>query len=185
VFDSLDIVERSVSEALLSTTSTEYTDDATYVQYQYLFPRAADVPNRSIRRELRASENAIDADAADVRSVGRRAVVDLRLGPPTGTQTTPVVTWGADYDAREPSVTLRHEAGTPVDAADLVVRTGPVDEVGGLAGDPDGPQFSDEYDVVAPGDSLRLPVDGSDELLRIQYRPTDKRASVIFSYSLP
>ena len=185
VFDSLGIVERSVSEALLSSTALEYTDEASYFQYQYLFPRPADVPRRAIRRELRASETALDADAVDVRSAGRRAVVDLRTDPPTGSRAAPVVTWGVDYDARASSVTLRHEAGTPIDAAELIVRVGTVEEVDGLPDDLDDPQFSDEYDVVEPGDSLRLPAGGDDELVRIEYRHADRRTSVLLSYNLP
>jgi hypothetical protein len=185
VFDSLGIVERSVSGALLSSTSLAYADEASYFQYQYLFPRAASVPRRGIRRELRASEIALDADAVDIRSAGRRAVVDVRTDPPTETRPAPVVTWGVDYDAREPSVTIGHEAGTPVNAAALSVRIGTVDEVSGLPDDPDGPQFSEEYDVVEPGDTLRLPADEDDELLRVQYRHADQRTSALLSYNLP
>lgn len=185
--DGLELGLEATADAAIAAMSHAYRDDAMYVRAQYLFADAGDVPERRIRRELRASETAVEADAADVRTDGRLATVELRLdyADELDAPGPPLVTWGASHDPGSGVVTLRHEAGESVDADRLDVSVRGEDGESGLLDEPDGRQFADAYDAVEPGDALEVPVAPGDHTVRIVFRPGDRSASVVFAYEIP
>lgn len=187
VFDGLTVVSGPTADALSTSFSHAYDDDVLYAQSQYLFGTSEDVPERGLRRELRASELAVDADAVDIRTEGRRAIVELRLDSPAegGDWRTPLITWGAAYDADDGTVTLRHEAGEPVDADQLRVYTGQTGGSPGFPGDPAERQFRDEHGTVAPDDALEIAVGEDVASVSIRFQPTEDRGSTLFRYELP
>jgi hypothetical protein len=184
--DGLEIGLDATSDALTTATTHAYRDSTAYFRSQYRFETEAAVPDpRQVRRELRAEETAVRADAADVRVEGRRLAVEIRSErEPVGWR-TPQITWGADHDADAGTVTLRHEAGDAVDADDVAVTVREVGTDPGLLGTPEGRQFADASDTVAPGDSLTRSVGDTTRSVYVTFRPTEKRSSRLFTYELP
>lgn len=186
VVDGLDVVPGPTGDALSTSYSHAYDGDVLYVQSQYLYRTGDDVPERRIRRELRANELAVDADAVDVRTEGRRAIVELRLDSPSGAGDwrTPLITWGGSYDDVAGTVTLRHEAGDSVEADRVRVYAGGADGSAGFPGNPAERQFGDEYGTVEPGDALDVQVDEAASV-SIRFQPTEDRGSTLFRFELP
>jgi hypothetical protein len=186
IIDGLRVVRDAVAEAVTSSTSHVYTDAAAIVRDQYLFESADAVPEERIRRELRASRAAVRADAVDVWTDGRRAVVDLRTDSPANPEfRTPLITWGAAYDLDEQAVTLRHEAGESVAADALAIDVQTPDDDSGVLDAPEGRQFADAQNTVAPSDSLTVPVDPDAGTVHVRYRPVEDRSITLFSYRIP
>lgn len=186
--DGLEIGLEAGADALATATAHTYRGSTGFFRSQYLFETEAEVPQpRRIRRELRAEETAVRADAADVRVEGRRLVVEFRTegdDVDVGWR-TPQITWGADHDPDAETVTLRHEAGDSVDAETVVVTVRNEGSDSGLLDSPEGRQFTDEYDTVGPGDSLSVPVDDSTRSVYVTFRPTEQRSNRLFTYQLP
>lgn len=186
--NGLELGLEATADALTTATTHTYRESTGYFRSQYLFETADDVPERrQVRRELRAEETAVRADAADVRVEGRRLVVELRTG---GSEVeagwrTPQITWGTEYDSDGGTVELRHEAGDSVDADTVVVTVRNEGADPGLLDSPEGRQFTDEYDTVGPGDSLSVSVDDSTRSVYVTFRPTEQRSSRLFTYELP
>ena len=187
IIDGLDLGLESTTDALLTGTSHTYRQDAAYFRSQHLFESAESVPEASIKRELRASETAVRADAVDVRTEGRRVIIETRTdGSDVDVDwRTPQVTWGADYDPDAGTVTLRHEAGHPVDAEALVVSKRESGAPDSGFSEADGRQFADSYDTVQPGDTLVITVGESTVSVFVTFRPSEHRSSRLFTYNLP
>lgn len=178
VFGGINVLGAVAADALLSSFSLTY-DDAVYVRSQFLYEDAAAVPEGAIRRELRATDMAVDADAVDVRSDGRRAIVELRRDPDDGNWRTPLVTWGGVFDPDDESVTLAHEAGEAVDAGDLTVSVRGPD---GAREEADR-QFADAYGTVEPGDALTLDPVAIGSTVHIRFEPAPARGTTLFRFS--
>ena len=186
IVGGLRMVPEATSEAVTSSTSHAYAEEATYVRSQYIFESADAVPEERIRRELRASKAAVRADAVDMWTDGRRAIVDLRSDSPARTDfRTPLITWGAAHNPEDRTVTLRHEAGETVDADALVVDVRAEDDNSGILDAPEGKQFADAHETVGPSDSLTVPVDPDDGAVHVRYRPVEDRSNTLFSYRIP
>ena len=85
----------STSGASTVATSFAYREDVTYTRSQYRFPDGGSVPADDIEAEIREGDGFENAAAAEVRTEGRRAVVELRQGPdvdPEGWTPTPQIT---------------------------------------------------------------------------------------------
>ncbi len=108
--------------AAFAADGFRFDDDAAYQVFKLWFPAdrvpTTDVLERAFRDEYGLTE---EADTFDVSVDGQIGTLETRvprgeprdLGPMLD---PPQVTWGAAYDADARTVTLRHEAGDPVDA---------------------------------------------------------------------
>lgn len=181
--DGLHITLDAVADALTTGMSITYRAGTRYTRSQALFEESEDVPERRIRRELRANETATAADAVDVRTEGRRAIVEVQIDDDRAgdERHVPQITWGVSHDPDHETVTLRHEAGETVAADELEVsvwrRHAANDD-----GEPE-PRFSDHYEQVGPGDTLDVPAGWRTTSVAIEYR-TPERAVRLFSYDL-
>jgi len=108
--------------AELGADTFRFVDDAAYQVVALRFPAArvptADELRRAFRDEYGLTQ---EADAFDVRVEGRTGLLETRV--PLGESRDldaladpPQVTWGAAFDPDARQLTLRHEAGDPVDA---------------------------------------------------------------------
>jgi len=186
IIDGLDLGLESTADALVTGTSHAYREDTAYFRSQHLFESAESVPEESIKRELRASETAVRAEAVDVRTEGRRVIIETRTdGSDIGVDwRTPQITWGADHDPDSGTVTLRHEAGHPVDAEALVVSKRETGASNSGFPEADGRQFAEAYDTVEPGDTLEVTVGESTVSVFVSFRPSEHRTSRLLTYNL-
>jgi hypothetical protein len=108
--------------AEMGADAFRFDGDVAYQVVTLLFPEGrvptVDRLERAFREEYGLTE---EAEVFDVRVDGRLATLETRvpLGEPrdlTPIEDPPQVTWGADFDADARALTLRHEAGEPVDA---------------------------------------------------------------------
>lgn len=178
VFGGINVSGAGASDAVLSSFSQTYDGDALYIRSQYLYDEATAVPEGAIKRELRSSGLAVDADAVDVRSEGRRAIVELRTAPDDEDWRTPLVTWGGAFDAEQGSVTLAHEAGEAVAAGDLTVSVRGPD---GTRKEPEH-QFDDVHGTVESGDELSVAPVSVGSTVHLRFEPTTNRGSTLFRY---
>jgi len=141
--------------AEMGADAFRFDGDVAYQVVTLRFPEGrtptVDRLERAFRDEYGLTE---EAEVFDVRVDGRLATLETRvpLGEPrdlTPIEDPPQVTWGADFDAEARTLTLRHEAGDPVDAwwlrydVETEARPGRIDPV---------PLWTDRG-RVEPGDS--------------------------------
>ena len=172
----------ATEDAAISGMSFAHRDDAMYTRSQALFEDENEVPERRIERELRATERLADADGVDVRTEGRRSIVEARFGgvPSDADRRLPQTTWGVSYDPDADAATIRHEAGDPVEADALRVHAS-----SGTHSHTDADvQFADEYEWVEPGDTLDVSFEGrSSVYVRVEYDPSDEIRATLLTYN--
>lgn len=171
-----------------NATSFRFDSGAVYVVMHWLYPDGDEPTESEVKEALDERSRPRRAFSVDVTVDGRVATIELRgdegafdLQEPERVRANwPVITWGVDHEESSGTVTLRHEAGDPIDAADLDL----VLRAGGYDGTP--PQFADEYDRVKPGDALTVDVSGvpPDSTLRLSYGPVDGTVVSLLSYDL-
>lgn len=181
VVDGLHHQLDATDDAAITGMSFAHRDDAGYTRSQALFEDADDVPKRHIERELRASETLVEADGVDVRTEGRRSIVEMRLGGVVSdtARRIPQITWGVSYDRDADTATIRHEAGDPVEADALRVHTKSRNRLNREA----DVQFADKYEQVEPGDTLDVSFEAQlGVYVHVEYDPSGETMATLLTY---
>ena len=172
----------AIEDAAITGMSFAHHDDAMYIRSQALFEDEDEVPKRRVERELRATEMLVEADGVDVRTEGRRSVVEARFGGLVSDEVPriPQITWSVSYDPDADTATIRHEAGDPVEADMLCVHTKRRNRLNTEA----DVQFADRYEQVEPGDTLDVSFDGQSSVyVHIEYDPSDNNVIPMLTYN--
>lgn len=176
-----------VAEVTYAATSYTFDADAYYFVVHRLYAPDAEVSEVDIRRELSEKGRPVRSSSVDLALSGRLATIEMRMSPDRFVRETaddpddwPRVTWGVDHDADAEALTIRHEAGDPIDADRLSVE---------LINRESNPlrQFADEHDRVTPGDSLVLDLgsvpEGMEEpRVQVRYRWGEHSSTTVLSY---
>lgn len=167
--------------ATFGLNALDFDDTAVYALTIERYEDGVDVPVEEIRSELASQQSALLSTAVDLQVDGQFAIVESRLGHEQyrrelSEQYPPHVTWGVE--AESDRLVLRHEAGETVAASELTVGTKfdqPIDR-----------QFTDEYDVVTPGDVLSVDRAAFEEpaLVLTWNDPDSHDRSTLFRYEL-
>lgn len=181
-FNWLTPPEEDVAEAI----STTYDDDYVYRVHHRLYSDKSSISEDELREEFESSAEPTDRRAFDIRSDGRLATViqtydrDSYLDA-TSSYDFPQVTWGVEHDNSANRVTIRHEAGDPVDATSLRITYWSPEET-----NPSETQFADEHETVEPGDELTVDplVHETAKNVRLIYRRDEESTWLLFDYRL-
>lgn len=129
----------------------------------FLFDEAVSDPERRVReRSYGDTVLTREVEHSDLRVDGRLVVAEGRIPPGDGIAPDdisppypPQITWGYTRETEPRSVTLRHEAGDPVPAADLHLRF-ETDEREDLYAIPESRPLPTDADELAPGDTVTV-----------------------------
>jgi hypothetical protein len=159
---AVELIPPSEARYWHSVEAFRFDGGAAYHVRTFRYPEGRSVPETDLRdRFRRGTVLTREVDHSDLRVDGRTVTVEGRI--PAGRGIAPAelrplpprVTWGATV--ADDAVTLRHEAGEPVPAADLAARFA-------LARDPsdlwvrDRPRPLPTEGTLGPGDEVRIDV---------------------------
>jgi len=151
-------------QALTAGFSVTAEGDTVYYVLDELYPDGQTPSEAGFKERLNEDPRAVESAAVDVEMDGRVASATMEMsgeqyrevnGIETRSPSHPQITWGIDHVEDDGTVVIRHEAGESVDAGQVEVRFGGIQD-GSLADE----QFSARYDRVDPGDELRVDLDG-------------------------
>lgn len=138
-------------EPLHTSLSLRFDEEAVYYVHQQLYPDDVDIPESTVREDLRNMRRNFESALVEIESDGRFLTVVIRVGRSSieDRRDLPDIMWAWDKDQANRTITLHHEVGDSFDASHVEILHD---------GDPTDAQFADEHDTVGPGDSITVEV---------------------------
>lgn len=166
-------------KALVRAMTYSFDADGIYYTHHQLYPETTSVSEQALRDALDDMTRARASRAVDIQVDGQLATIEMHLPHESlrtdyADATVPQITWGVTEG--EDSLTIRHEAGDPAPAGAITLLA----QRGRDRTELDG-QFSDTYDRIQPGDTLKVdPLDGSVDRIVGRFSPVDAARSADF-----
>ena len=163
--------------AVLGADGFRFDGSVAFQVIKLLFPEDRGPETTQLERDFKDQYWTTDeARTFDVRVDGRLGTVETRVPPQPAQEVTPIldppqITWGAEYDSAAQAVTIRHEAGDPVDTEWVSYHVEPV-----VTADRPGAAGKIELERLWPGTATVRP--GDEATIDLSDRPDARRISV-------